>query len=278
MEFGYTSPTAMKRGLAFCHTSGQVQNFGDITLRNFAEKPRADNGILYVACDSMTVRYPDGGTDVFTAGNLFYLPQGCRYSLTFAGTKGGMSDIQVQFKLRNPFSGKPYIFSDRAMLLLKETPASVYEDLLQIADATLNILYPTFPIARAFYEMMDVVSRRMRLPEMTGENANKVMPALYYMEKHITDNTPVSDLARLCAMCESSFRRHFRAVTGMSPIAYRQSLRLRKLKSLVRYSPDVSSRELVEKLGFCDVSYLYKAFEREAGMSLAQYRASCKED
>ena len=268
----------MRRGLAFYYINGISQNFGDETLHTYLHTPRETSGIFHVACAAVTVRYPSGGSDVFTRGNLFYLPQGCQYSLTFAGTDGKMSNAQVSFKLKDPVMDTPYIFADRAMLLLDETPDAVYQNMLWIADIALNVLYPTFPIARAFYDMMDLISRRMRLPETTGEGASKVMPAIYYMEKHITDNTPVSDLARLCAMCESSFRRGFHAATGMSPIAYRQSLRLKKLKSLVRLSPDISARELVEKLGFCDVSYLYKAFERETGMSLGRYRASCKEE
>ena len=174
--------------------------------------------------------------------------------------------------------GDEYYISDVPTILLEKTPDSIIKNILDIADASVNLVYPTFPIAKAFAEMLETVSKQMWLPDIKNDSSKKVFPAIYYLDKHLNDEISISSLAKMCMMSETAFRRAFTETTGFSPVQYKIQLRIKKAKELIRYSPDISTDMLVEELGFTDSSYFYKMFEKVSGETLKQYRKRYKKN
>jgi AraC-like DNA-binding protein len=52
------------------------------------------------------------------------------------------------------------------------------------------------------------------------EEITRLMPALNFMRDNYTQKVYTDHLARLCSMCPSGFRQHFRKVMGASPYQY----------------------------------------------------------
>lgn len=197
---------------------------------------------------------------------------GTNYSVQFFGTeKGSYTDLQTTFRLTN-IKGDEYFLADEPICLLENTPEKVIANMHELADATVNLIYPSFPIGKAFFEMLETVSGRLWLPEMNDGEHSKVFPALYYLDKHLADDVSVTDLAKMCMLNETTFRHEFSAATGMNPVTYKTELRIRKAKELIRYVPEISTEEIVARLGFHDASYFYKTFQKVTGESVKQYR------
>lgn len=267
----YYSLQKMTRGLAFFHVTGFVK----YEMRDFSVSPRKSHCFIYVSCERITLTCESGEYE-FKKGSFLYLPLGIRYSAKAYGIeKGGYACLLVSFKLCNK-QGDEYYISDYPTLLLEKTPESIIKNMLDIADASVNLVYPTFPIAKSFAEMLETVSKQMWLPDIKSDNSNKVFPAIYYLDKHLKDEISVSALAKMCMMSETAFRRAFLETTGFSPAQYKVQLRIKKAKELIRYSPDISTDMLVEELGFTDSSYFYKVFEKISGETLKQYRKRYK--
>lgn len=276
MERRYFSLKEMTRALFFFHIGASVQTFAEGDGWSFLSRPRPHHGLMYVACAWVQITYRDGKTMRFQKGNFLYIPKDLCYSITFYGTeKNTYSDLQVVFEVHD-VEGREYFLADEPICLLEDTPEKVIRNLLSIADSTVNLLYPSFPIRKEFFAMLDTVSSHLWLPEMTDEKNSKVFPAIYYMDKHLCDNIPISALAKMCMLNETSFRREFKAVTGMSPVQYKMDIRIKKAKELIRYRPEISTSELVEQLGFHDASYFYKAFFKTTGETVKEYRDKCK--
>lgn len=268
----YYSLKTMTRGLAFYYTSGIRQTFDEHERRDFAVTPRPYHGLLYVQCDSIRYTVKGGKTYTFQKGNFLYIPKGINYTVQFFGTaEGSYTDLQVAFRLVN-IKGDEYFMADEPICLLENTPEKVIVCMQEIADATVSLMYPTFPIMRAFGAMLETVANHMWLPEMNEGKHSRVFPALYYLDKHLADDISVTDLAKMCMLNETSFRREFRAATHMTPVQYKTELRIRKAKEMIRYSPEIATEDLVEQLGFHDASYFYKTFTKTVGETVKQYR------
>ena len=272
----YYSLKEMTRGLAFFYVTGIRQTFDEKEMHGFSVAPRPNHCFLYVHCDAVRYTMKDGRVFTFEKGNFLYVPMGINYSVQFFGTeKNSYSDLQITFRLVN-IKGDEYFLADEPICLLPQTPSKAVALMQTIADATVNLTYPSFPIKRAMGELLETVANRMWMPEMTDGEHSKVFPALYYLDKHLADDISVTDLAKMCMLNETTFRREFHAATGMSPVQYKTDLRIRKAKELIRYSPDIHTDKIVEQLGFHDASYFYKTFFKVTDETVKQYRKRYK--
>jgi transcriptional regulator GlxA family with amidase domain len=61
--------------------------------------------------------------------------------------------------------------------------------------------------------------------------------AIRWIRDHYDETLRVEDLAALAAMSESSFHRHFRAVTSMTPIQFQKQIRLHEARTLLLAEP-----------------------------------------
>lgn len=266
----------MQRGLGFFNVAALIQNFGEETIIAQLHEKRRTHGLFYVNCAKITVTLPNGRIFHFTRHNLFYIPKYLKYSIIFSETEENeFSDIQVTFNLYAP-NDIEYFLSEVPLLLLEKTPTKVIHNMLQIADYTINQTYPTFPINRAFSSMMETVSNHLWLPELSNIEKSRIFPSICYLDKHINEKIPVSQLAKLCLMNETKFRQMFKRDTGKTPAQYRIEKKIEKAQELLVFNPSISSSELVALLGFSDTSYFYKTFYAVTNMTLRTFRKNLK--
>lgn len=94
--------------------------------------------------------------------------------------------------------------------------------------------------------------------------SNKILPALNYISQYYDRAITVSQLAALCGMSVSHFRRVFAEKTGQSPMKYREKVRIYWAKQLL-HSKLLTVTEVAEKLGYCDVYHFSKNFKQQTG-------------
>lgn len=89
--------------------------------------------------------------------------------------------------------------------------------------------------------------------------------------------TPIStqELAAALHVSYRTLHRRFSAAAGMPPLTYLQALRVEHAKELLEDSR-LSLEQIVEHIGYCDVSAFRRLFSRTAGLSPAQYRQRFK--
>ncbi|MEV8215397.1 AraC family transcriptional regulator [Leifsonia sp. NPDC077715] len=57
--------------------------------------------------------------------------------------------------------------------------------------------------------------------------------AIRWMRDHLDESVAIEELARISGMSASTFHRHFRAATSMTPIQWQKALRLREARALL---------------------------------------------
>lgn len=107
------------------------------------------------------------------------------------------------------------------------------------------------------------------------EKNSKIGKALNYININYLEEISVSKLASMCNLGECMFRRCFKAETGLSPLKYRNKLRIEKAYELLA-NESYSLADIMEITGFYDASYFNKTFKLYMGKSPSECRRENK--
>lgn len=93
-----------------------------------------------------------------------------------------------------------------------------------------------------------------------------IAPALTYINNHYMDNFTICDLADVCNMSQSHFRRVFHELMGIGPLEHLNRTRITKACSLLRMT-DESILTIGEQVGFRSMSSFNRHFAEAMGCS-----------
>ncbi|WP_417358710.1 AraC family transcriptional regulator N-terminal domain-containing protein [Gallaecimonas pentaromativorans] len=97
-----------------------------------------------------------------------------------------------------------------------------------------------------------------------GSPINRVAKVVSWLRLNFSRNLPVDELAAMANMSPSSFRQHFRAVTGMSPLQYLKRYRLLEARQLLlNHELDAASAAL--RVGYESPSQFSREYTRLFG-------------
>ena len=108
-------------------------------------------------------------------------------------------------------------------------------------------------------------------PVRNSEDIERIYPALEYISKNYTCQIDIPTLASKCNLCVTAFRRHFRQNTGMLPLEYVNTCRLKAAATLLKNT----SRQIVDiagRTGFPTLSHFNRMFKAYYSCSPWNYR------
>ena len=99
----------------------------------------------------------------------------------------------------------------------------------------------------------------------------QVMQAQVWAAHNYQEAAPVAAMARLTGLSERALVRRFQAVTGMTPLAYVQNVRIEEAKQMLE-ATSLPVEAIATELGYEDSSFFNRLFKRQVQMTPAQYR------
>ena len=98
--------------------------------------------------------------------------------------------------------------------------------------------------------------------------------AVMYIREHLYSQISVEDIARHCMVSLSTLQHKFKGETGMS---LKEKIRAAKTERSCFFlrNTDLSSVDIAYRMGYGSQSYFIKQFQREIGMSPAEYKEGC---
>lgn len=98
--------------------------------------------------------------------------------------------------------------------------------------------------------------------------------AVMYIREHLYSQISVEDIARHCMVSLSTLQHKFKGETGMS---LKEKIRAAKIERSCFFlrNTDLSSVDIAYRMGYGSQSYFIKQFQREIGMSPAEYKEGC---
>jgi AraC-like DNA-binding protein len=104
---------------------------------------------------------------------------------------------------------------------------------------------------------------------LADSRLSQIGRAIRWIREHYADSFPVAEPARVAAMSPTSFHRHFRAVTTMSPIQFQKQIRLQEARArLLADAGDVAGVGFA--VGYESASQFSREYRRMFGLPPAQ--------
>lgn len=102
-------------------------------------------------------------------------------------------------------------------------------------------------------------------------SGEQILSALYYIERQYMYPIKIEELARICNMSETNFRRVFGATVNMKPVDYINLIRVQNACKMMRSSCD-SMADIAARAGFGTVSTFNRDFKKLLGTSPYQWK------
>ncbi|MEE1239668.1 MAG: AraC family transcriptional regulator [Acutalibacteraceae bacterium] len=237
----------------------------------FMYTPRNSSAFLMVVSDT-TVRYTDNSGDTFTAknGDIIYCPFGGKYKFEIISPAnsdryGKVKTLCVNFNMIRP-DKKIITLSRKPIKVVNFKSVQLENDFFDISKYTLKPMMRKYKLCKIMKTVIDIYSN-------DSENFSVLRDAVQYLEDHYAENFKMSFLAEKFNLSESYFRKLFRDFTGLSPVEYRNGLRVEHAKELLSRNA-VSVSEVARAVGIEDQFYFSRIFKESEGISPLRYKKS----
>ncbi len=97
-----------------------------------------------------------------------------------------------------------------------------------------------------------------------GSPSQQIAKVITWLKQHYTEDMPMDDLAAKAHMSPSTFRQHFRAVAGMSPLQYLKNLRLQDARQLM-LNENLDAGNAAVRVGYESASQFSREYSRLFG-------------
>ena len=239
--------------------------FNDKTF-SCLHQPKKQSLLLYL--DGCKAKYVDKeGKEYFAEPNdVIYTAQGCEYAVSFYDFQSNKAGtIGVNF----------HILSEDNERIIFSEPLKIFKNVNENVREAFEILDKKSKdgntrIAECKIHLLSILNA---LDEKYSKNKHSsfLEEGVRYLRAHYTENPSVAFLAKLCHVSEVYFRKLFKEEFSLTPLEYKNALRLKKAKQYLKFS-DLSVQEISESLGYATVSHFIKQFKAAFSISPLQYK------
>ena len=229
---------------------------------NYLENSRTNSGLIYISKGKAVFTSRHGKTVTANKGDVVYLPAESNYFVSFnpSTSESMLINFEISYKFTPvAFSHDVFVAANDKNFLLREMFSELCESYIRITDKLL--------IKSKLFVLISELSRA----DSCSDSDNSINTAVFYINSHLNNRIGISELAKMCAMSESTFRRYFKSVIGCSPKEYINSMIIKKAKQMLTAS-DAPISEICSALGFYDNAYFTKAFKKTTGYTPAEYK------
>jgi AraC family transcriptional regulator of arabinose operon len=256
-----------------------MQNYYDISIgdisivikkREKAEfvyrcKSRNKDGFIFVTDGLGTFENAEGCSQL-QKNSLLILSKGEQYSVLASNDEFEYITTAFDISPDNAFNtiGLP------TLIQLTEHPHFVkqIEWLLKLWDerSPLYVLKTKIQLGQLILDLFHL--NTINTEDIPREN--RILPAINYIHRFYDQKISVTELAGLCKLSVSHFRRVFKDKTGFTPLQYKESVRIYWAKQLL-FSKLFTISEIAAKLGYYDIYHFSEDFKKNTQLSPKQY-------
>ena len=227
-----------------------------------APRGRILNGFLLITEGSCTYEW-DNEVAELSPGSLIYLPKGSYHSVT--APEKSLKFYRISFVIVDNESGEDVIFSKTPRVIAENVPKNLFDICEELRRTTLNH-HTDFLTVSLVCALIDFAAKTVEKDTLCG-----IDRAIEFVKSHYTEEITVEALAEMAFVSPVHLFRLFKTKTGMPPIEYKNSLRIKKAESLL-CDPYCSIGEIADILGFDNVCYFTRSFKKYTGMSPTEFR------
>ena len=232
--------------------------------------PRQTSALVYYKNCAATFTLANGKILHIKKGSLVYIPQGACYKTLYYQCDAGTAQTQLlEFELINE-SNNIFVASPSIMVLQLNRTYDidiVFDELVTIYNKPI-LSYNM--MKSKCYAFLHEICKSFHYELMYSKKYTPIAAGIAYLEQKHSYDLSVAEIAQMCHVSESCFRKLFQQYSGVSPIQYKANNLLRQAKDMIR-SGDLSIYEIALQLGFNDVGYFSRWFKKNTGISPSNF-------
>ncbi len=187
------------------------------------------------------------------------------------------STMLLELSINNPNSFQ-YIMSEAEYPKVKSIAMACVEELLTQSQ------YYKYSVTALLFALCievcrinrnnhsDLIKSNTQVREIIAPNsALAILPALDYIDKYFSSQITVKELAHMCHLSESHFRRTFQTSMNARPLDFINNTRIHKACVLLKTSQE-SILYISEQVGFQSISSFNRCFSKIMGSSPREWR------
>jgi len=143
--------------------------------------------------------------------------------------------LQLASEMELPFPSKERAYRPVSIARLDEALINALVRLVKLVDepALLPRLAPLIQEEITIRLLAGPYGPHLQHVVAAGSPSQQIAKAVAWLKQNFTQPLHVDDLADRTHMSPSTFRQHFRAITGMSPLQFQKQLRLQEARQLM---------------------------------------------
>lgn len=220
------------------------------------------NRLFYIVAGTFYLKNKDGSEIVASKGDILYLPCDVEYVSYWDESEEGYY-ISLNFLLYDR-KGDLMLLSQKVEYVTKDIKGELYT-LFKTAleEYVKNQSFAYLRLRSLFYEVIYEISRNIQKRILKDDKAtSEIYKALIYLNDNYMGDVTTEQLAKICGLSLSVFRRRFKVNSGMSPMKYKLKLRLKHAQQMLE-SGSYTVSEVSEILNCSDISHFNKLYKAE---------------
>lgn len=225
---------------------------------------------FYVIHGTFTANTYKGNKVVARPGEMLYLPGDVEYeSEWLLGTKCEYISLECSF-LSN--DGCELLLGDDMFLIVRDTTEKYFKIMLKMYEyfSSNSLSSNTRTLSCVYSFIADIIEDTEKNESQFTNEISSIHKGVIYIEENYKNNISIGEIAKLCNVSESTFRRKFNQRFGMSPHDYVDNLKVQKAKELLE-SGMYTVKEVADFLNFYDTSHFNKFFKRHCSVPPSRY-------
>jgi AraC-like DNA-binding protein len=224
---------------------------------------RKRSGLLYIWRGEAQFSESSGSRLTAQSGDLVFIPKGCRYKMQY--TAPDTTFVLIDLKIYD-HEGKDFLFSKAVTLLAKDNTAHRIAGIMTELErcSAVQSLSAVFRRKELVYRLLGTVYEIGSIPSIKLQKHQQIFAGVLLLEQSYLENLPVSKFAEASGISISLFRTLFSKQFGMSPVQYRNRLRIDRA-TVILSEGSCTVSEAAYACGFENIGYFCRCYNKFMG-------------
>lgn len=247
--------------LCFCNvsTTSGIRTAGKTVDRFFG---REKDGLFFLCSGRATFNNKNGTVVDVGPGELIFIPRGAKYSMQYTAKENQFA--LVNFNIASRYGETAIIFDSIRLVAKDDNLGSIEKIMTDLALCGKSCDTSTLMRKKELlYSLFGVIARSTPLVSLDVTYA-RIFEGVRLLEETYLENLQISAFANACHFSVNSFRRYFFKCFGMSPVKYRNDMRIKRAKELLM-DGELTVSEVAYACAFENVGYFCRYYFKVNG-------------
>ncbi len=247
-----------------------VFRYSPKVFRSYVQNRHASS-LMYVI--KGRYRYVSKNIDlILNDGEVIYLPRGAQYEYSIISENALCIQVTFDLKKQDGDTVTDIVFATGPTIVKQDKLFEyryIFEKLLEDFQND-NVLSTHSNL----FGLLSLVEKNRNEISHQDPIFYRIKPAVQYIKQNCTSHISIAELAKMCDMSESHFRKLFTKCMHCSPITYKNELVAEMACELIKHEK-MNISEIAYSLQFTDIQTFSQFFKKIKGVSPKKYAMMC---